>query len=327
MNTPPPRSPQHIPHVSPYSSDKNLTALTLSELREDKKKNNEEVAKNEEEMKKEGWVRVKRREYEFFTPVTDSVDAFLTLDVPRGVRKVDLFMKLYPKTLVETIVNRLNQDDEMVRSNGSRFTVDVRTAYQFLAHYIWVCARQNKLKRVEKKKQPLRVELQEASKYFLQSTTPLPVLGMDLLQKLAAHFFITPEEEKLLNQAFQSQIINLGEWLAGDEKLFKFTGASGWVRKCLKKPDKLGLWNYELTGRLSNGKPFLIYTRIHNAVKLAGQRIPCSEIMKDWGNIIASSPSPDTMLVADSYYLDNAGRKVLQEIEVSYICGIQKSQF
>ena len=42
----------------------------------------------------------------------------------------------------------------------------------------------------------------------------------------------------------------LGQFVAGDEKLFKWTGESMWVRKCPGKDDKLSLWNYELVAEL-----------------------------------------------------------------------------
>ena len=38
----------------------------------------------------------------------------------------------------------------------------------------------------------------------------------------------------------------LGQYVAGDEKLFYFTGDSIIIRQVISKPDKIGLWFYEL---------------------------------------------------------------------------------
>ena len=54
----------------------------------------------------------------------------------------------------------------------------------------------------------------------------------------------------------------LGEVLCGDEKLFRFTGKGGIVRKGPNKPAKVGIWHYQGTVMYSNGEPFLVYTRV-----------------------------------------------------------------
>eukprot|EP01039_Chlorochromonas_danica_P001417 gene1417-1542_t len=53
-----------------------------------------------------------------------------------------------------------------------------------------------------------------------------------------------------LSQNFQSIVRQVGEFVAGDEKLFEYKGESGDVRKVPNKPARIGLWFYELTGLL-----------------------------------------------------------------------------
>ena len=35
-----------------------------------------------------------------------------------------------------------------------------------------------------------------------------------------------------------------GDYVSGDEKLYFFSGTTGWVRKVDSKPDSVGSWNY-----------------------------------------------------------------------------------
>lgn len=79
----------------------------------------------------------------------------------------------------------------------------------------------------------------------------LPAPNMNLLETMKAHFHISPDEEHILNSNFEEFVIVLGEWIGGDEKLFKFLGNSGNSRKCASKPGKIGFWFYELIGRVS----------------------------------------------------------------------------
>lgn len=65
-----------------------------------------------------------------------------------------------------------------------------------------------------------------------------------------SNFFISREEETLLSDNFQSIVQHVGEYVCGDEKLFRFTGNSGYIRMCPNKPDRIGLWTYELTAQV-----------------------------------------------------------------------------
>eukprot|EP00981_Chlorochromonas_danica_P008629 scaffold2247_cov346-Ochromonas_danica.AAC.2 len=61
-------------------------------------------------------------------------------------------------------------------------------------------------------------------------------LGSDLMSHLAT--------------SKRSIVRQVGEFVAGDEKLFEYKGESGDVRKVPNKPARIGLWFYELTGLL-----------------------------------------------------------------------------
>ena len=65
--------------------------------------------------------------------------------------------------------------------------------------------------------------------------------------------------------------ISLGKVLCGDEKLFRFTGKGGSVRKVPNDPAKVGIWHYQGTVILSNGEVFLMYTRVHDTASNMGE--------------------------------------------------------
>ena len=76
------------------------------------------------------------------------------------------------------------------------------------------------------------------------------------------------------------------------------------------KPDREGLWVYELCVRLSNKTSYMLDLWLHDAVSLLGESIPVSKVVRHWAKIVHSFNSArmsDTVLVFDSYYLDEAG--------------------
>ena len=122
------------------------------------------------------------------------------------------------------------------------------------------------------------------------------------------YFKIGTQDEEILSKSFQSILTEFGEVLAGDEKLFRFTGKSGIVRKVPNKPAKIGIWHYQMVVYLECGLTFVIYTRAHVTTSLMGTSTQTCMIVKDWADIAMSRESPST-IVMDSYYLSKACRK------------------
>ena len=113
-------------------------------------------------------------------------------------------------------------------------------------------------------------------------------------------WYISYKDTAELNSNLSSAVARMGESAPGDEKLFHFTGNSGWIRKVPTKPDRIGSWNYELTIKLSCNLPYLIYTSTHCININIGEKIPCAQIMDDWADMILHKGDPNTILVADS---------------------------
>lgn len=131
-------------------------------------------------------------------------------------------------------------------------------------------------------------------------------MGQTLFQLLHKKFLLYPDVEAELSKNYQSIIKHLGYWVAGDEKLFQFRGNSGWQRI---KHDSLGLWTYELCGRLPGGLGFLLHTYSHSVSAAMGGSIPTAEVMKKWALVVFDLKiiAHHTILVSDSYYLDQTG--------------------
>ena len=59
-----------------------------------------------------------------------------------------------------------------------------------------------------------------------------------------------------------------------------------------------------------------------------GDGIPVNEIIQDWANIVENKTAEGkTLLVADCYYLDEEGRKILNDREIPHLCGVQSNRF
>jgi hypothetical protein len=116
--------------------------------------------------------------------------------------------------------------------------------------------------------------------------------------------------------------------VAADEKLYKFTGNSGWIRSVPSKPSKIGHWIYEMVCTLHTGKPFLIYIRLQDSVVKLGHSVPILDVVKDWSNVIQKLGN-NTILVADSYYASTTTVNYLNNMSppVSFLLGCNSSRF
>ena len=90
------------------------------------------------------------------------------------------------------------------------------------------------------------------------------IAGTDIILKFITILqFSSKGLEALISNHFQSIVQSLGQGVASDEKLFHFTGDSVDVRLVISKPDKIGLWFYELVGALTCGAHYLLYLKMH----------------------------------------------------------------
>ena len=72
----------------------------------------------------------------------------------------------------------------------------------------------------------------------------------------------------------------------------------------LSKPDRVGLWVYELIVKLANRAPYMLDLWLHDAISLLGESIPVCKVVAHWAKIIHTfnaSRIGDSVLVFDSY--------------------------
>ena len=73
------------------------------------------------------------------------------------------------------------------------------------------------------------------------------------LQNCLNAFLIDSSYLEELSNNFLTIVMNIGTYIAGDEKLLRFFGESGSVRVVISRPDRVGLWFYQLAYILSKG--------------------------------------------------------------------------
>ena len=92
-----------------------------------------------------------------------------------------------------------------------------------------------------------------------------------------------------------------GDAVADDEKLFKYSGSSGFVRQVITKPSRLGSWMHQAAVKLKCCAPCLIYTKMHDSCQETQIVVRCHDIIKDWATIILErAQAKQTVLFMDS---------------------------
>lgn len=181
-------------------------------------------------------------------PATAKLDAYLELDLKKSDSISDIFIKMIDPTLIQQILARIQPFLKWPK--GWQMKVSIGKIYAYLAIYIRIQGLQEVPKENQKNTNAQREAFKKAKLYFETKFPEIPKVSLDLIEKLHTHFLITTEEEKTLCNNLLKLVVQLGEYVAGDEKLFHFTGNSGFIRLCPNKPDRIGLWNYMLTAEV-----------------------------------------------------------------------------
>ena len=305
------------------------SVLSLKELVADTRKKRKSEKLIVSSVSADGWVMIDKIRDAFDFQALDKNNSFALLDFSPFDSQADIFCRLYPQLLVESIVQRVQDTSPTLFTYGSgkSISLSMQKIYKFLAIKIRVQGLHAVPQKNEHNVKAQRKAFQLAREYFAFKFPASTPVGINFIEQMHNTLIITPAEDNLLSDILLSSIVTLGQWTAGDEKLFHFTGRSALVRKVPNKPAKIGIWSYELTVRLSNDKSYLIYVHCQNANSNVGESIPPHYIIKDWGQIVKKKGQEKTMLVADSYYLDASGKALLEEMNVKYVCSVQKQRF
>lgn len=196
-----------------------------------------------------------------------------------------------------------------------------RHIWQAIAIQVLLTGNQVRAKESDPNKHFLQERVQYA-KDFLQEKTGEHAYSRNLLLKVISNCFLEPKHASLLSSNFCGILESLGQFAAGDEKLFHFTGNSSDVRLVISKPDRLGLWFYELCGKLPSGEPFMLDVFLHHNTS---NTVSVQSVVNRWLKVLKfvgkekvpdnQHPNPKCYLIADSYYLDKSVRNLMLQEE------------
>lgn len=97
------------------------------------------------------------------------------------------------------------------------------------------------------------------AQFFNELLGERKVVDRDIRGRIFAACLLLTEDFSGDIREFSSLVITLGQYVAGgDEKRFHFSGNAGNVRLVNSKPDRIGLWLYELWGRLESGLLYML---------------------------------------------------------------------
>ena len=251
-------------------------------------------------------------------------NAKLGLEIFKDLLKENFLRSVWEETLEEQEdVWNYGTPDHSETINSNKFSL--RVIYSFFAVKMRIHALQKKCKASQPGENLLINAIEESISHFGEK---LP--GKNILKSLLARYLLTENYFARITDNIMSIIRRFGEFVAGDEKLLHFTGNSGDIRMVRSKPDRIGLWFYELCALLPNGLPIIVYFRLQKSDPRSEETIKTKDILEDWADVIQNKPdevNPHTKLVCDSFYGTEAGFKMLNGRKVPFVAAIQASRF
>ena len=266
-----------------------------------------------------------------------------------NVRLRDIFLRFIDEKLLNQIIQRVRPDQCSLGIRRSRskkykgkeaavigmksFKLKTRYVYQKLAIETRIIGAYHLSTENNPVKRHLRTSVKEAITYF-QNKYGMSCVNSEIIERLIVLIQLSADDTVLLTKNFQSIVLRLGQNVSGDEKLFFFTGDSGNVRLVISKPDRIGLWFYELVARLSCNLPYMLSTLMHSSLKGS---VTVASVVQSWVDVIESIGSdcfvadeianPDTYLAMDSYYMDASVREMMKSHQRPYTASVKPDRF
>ena len=105
------------------------------------------------------------------------------------------------------------------------------------------------------------------------------VYGGYLMSKLMDMFYLEVNsiDKYQISEFMGNMFLKFGVYVSGDEKLFHYTGASGFVRLVINNPAGLGLWMFQSAVCLKCGLLCIVYSRMHSSCMNLNNPIRCHE--------------------------------------------------
>jgi hypothetical protein len=268
------------------------------------------------------WEQIDTTKYKFVRKV--NYDAkFATFHWPKRISSLlYIFEKLVPEEFIQSILSSYDTDSEkwLVR-DGKRLykaRVDIQKVYQTLAVQIFLIGQQSG--DIDNATRPLRASIFSAKSHLENESKKLGS-SVQKYELITSRFHIASDDYDLLSRQFQKAVVQLGEILVCDEKLYFFSGESKHICLVITKPDRVGLWMYEACVKTEwDNLSFLVDICMKEGKSFEEDSTAINTIVTRWENILKNYPPqiPAPKLVFDSYYFDNTTRLNLNERNVAY---------
>ena len=135
--------------------------------------------------------------------------------------------------------------------------------HEVLAVQIRIIGLQNKPSEGNGKKRKLRDAVKEALAYFQKKFPDMVPMGSHMAEMLIARFHINADHFDALSLNFKSCLSDLGLSGGWRREIAPFHRSYHLdVRDIKSKPDRIGLWFYQLMATLEGGAQFLIHMRL-----------------------------------------------------------------
>jgi hypothetical protein len=213
------------------------------------------------------------------------------------VELVDIFRRFVNKDLYDSIYRELSPDSFYIAADHS-FTPNKKGFYKSLAIQIKIMGTGYAVHQWK-----LDVAISSERDYFINKFPSDPPCGQQITKCYVSRFLIGPNSLDILSKNFLSIISRHGQYLVGDEKLFRFRGKGAPLVYEPKKPDVIGLWFYELVCLLRPNLPYCVHIRMYHK-ETKNEVIPMTSIVGDWINSINAKYSQhNPILCFDSHYM------------------------
>lgn len=217
-------------------------------------------------------------------------DAAYLLFNTRHASPISVFLHYITPELLQNVWNDKNNGEfcyhgqKMIHINHGQFSLGL--IYKFLAIKLRIQGIHNKPQENTTNYRPQRQNIAEAIEYFREKQTSPSPPGIEIMECLLTHFLFSYQYFYYISERFQSFVKEIGEFVAGDEKLFHFTGKSGDLRKVPSKPQKVGLWFYELVAKINESTPYLLDIKLWSVHKEWGESEVLAKVVQRWTKII-----------------------------------------
>ena len=258
-------------------------------------------------------------------------EEFAESNVPAGCSLIEIFDSFLDEELLTEIWQSIDKEEWDQGSDGylSHGNYSARLIYVYFACCIRIMA-EGRTNFDEER--PLRGSITRAlNNLEKDSNISSEYPKAHSLQLLFNRFHISIAFLSKICENFRKSLAKIGTMVAGDEKLYHFTGDSALIRVVISKPDRIGLWFYELSCLFKDNSPYLLDTFVNNSCVEGGIKNPVVEVVKHWVKteepFFSQQPEKRSILLFDSYYTSKDSIDYLIKNHIDFIGAVSPHRF